>query len=169
MRANNISPCGPTLFLHIMVFHMAIFCPLLVPLEHPHWCSVCDPAKAFQASKFVFLIQKTETGAANMWELLIANHLDQSLWLANPKQGSASQIISITLFCSRCTLLLRFVTSPCLLRDGHSKAWAQGCSQTLGERMSTGTSPYVNNSLFYFLHSFSFPKKEIFPLKRENI
>jgi hypothetical protein len=24
-----------------------------------------------------------------MWELLIANHLDQSLWLANPKQGAA--------------------------------------------------------------------------------
>ncbi len=32
---------------------------------------------------------ETETETANMWELLIANHLDQSLCLANQKQGAS--------------------------------------------------------------------------------
>ncbi len=31
---------------------------------------------------------KTKTRTANRWELLIANHLNQSLWSANRKQGS---------------------------------------------------------------------------------
>ncbi len=31
---------------------------------------------------------KTETGTANKWELLIANHLGQSLWFVNQKQGA---------------------------------------------------------------------------------
>jgi hypothetical protein len=61
-------------------------------LEHPHWCSVCDPAQMFLTSKFSHLLfynatHKTETKTANRWELLIANNLDQSLWLANQKQG----------------------------------------------------------------------------------
>ncbi len=62
-------------------------------LEHPLWCSVCDPAKIFLTFKFSYLLfcnptHKTETGTANRWELLIANHLD-NIWLANRKQGPA--------------------------------------------------------------------------------
>jgi hypothetical protein len=34
---------------------------------------------------------KTETGIANKWQLLIANHLDQSLCLANKQQGAANR------------------------------------------------------------------------------
>jgi hypothetical protein len=61
--------------------------------HHPHRCSVCDPAYIFLTSKFSYLLfcnptHKTENGTAIWWELLIANHLDQSLWLANQKQGS---------------------------------------------------------------------------------
>jgi len=57
----------------------------------PKHC-VCDPAQIFLTSKFsydVFFgnpLNKTETGTAYMWELLIANHLDESLQLANKKQ-----------------------------------------------------------------------------------
>jgi hypothetical protein len=52
----------------------------------------CDLAKIFLTSKFSYLdfcnpTHKTETRTANMWELLIANHLDKSLCLANRKQG----------------------------------------------------------------------------------
>jgi hypothetical protein len=50
---------------------------------------------------------KIETGSANRWEILIANHLDKSLWLANQNQGA--QIMFITLVSSRCTALLRFL------------------------------------------------------------
>jgi hypothetical protein len=55
-------------------------------LEHPHQCLVCDPAKIFLTCKFIYLLlcnptHKTEI--ANRWELLRANYLDQSLWLAN--------------------------------------------------------------------------------------
>jgi hypothetical protein len=42
-------------------------------------------------------------GTAKRWELLRGSHLDQS------KTGSRSQNIFITLFCSRCTALLRFL------------------------------------------------------------
>jgi hypothetical protein len=57
-------------------------------LEHPHQCLVCDPAKIFLTSKFIYLpfcnpAPKTEI--ANRWELLRVNYLDQSLCLANYK------------------------------------------------------------------------------------
>ncbi len=74
-------------------------------LEHPHQCLVCDPAKIFLTSKFVYLLfcnptHKTEI--ANRWELLRTNYLNQSLCLAKLKIGSKSgQIIFITLFSNR--------------------------------------------------------------------
>ncbi len=49
---------------------------------------------------------KTVIGTEYMWGLLIANHLDQSLWSANQKRWSESDHICYTLFC-RCTALLR--------------------------------------------------------------
>jgi hypothetical protein len=39
-------------------------------------CSVCDPAKVFLTSKYLLLSNST---TAYRWELLIANHLDESL------------------------------------------------------------------------------------------
>ncbi len=70
----------------------------LHPIVH-HWkllshqCLVRDPAKMFLTFKFSCLLlcqpnYKTERGTTNMWKLLIANHLDQSLCLANQKQGA---------------------------------------------------------------------------------
>jgi hypothetical protein len=54
-----------------------------------------DRTKIFLTSKFSYLLfhnptHRTETGTAKRSEvLLIANHLDESLWLANKKQGAA--------------------------------------------------------------------------------
>jgi hypothetical protein len=61
-----------------------------ITYQHPHRCSEFDPAKKILTSKFNYLrfcnpTHKTETMTANRWELLIANHLDQSLWMANQK------------------------------------------------------------------------------------
>jgi hypothetical protein len=50
---------------------------------------------------------KIETGSGNKWELLIANHLDKSLWLSNHRQGA--HIIFIKLFSRSCTALLHFL------------------------------------------------------------
>jgi hypothetical protein len=72
----------------------------MVPWESssPAVLSICDPAKTFLASKFNYLLfcnpwpENRKLGAANkqVWERqLIANHLDQSLWLTNQKQGAA--------------------------------------------------------------------------------
>jgi hypothetical protein len=62
--------------------------------EHPHRCSVCELAKIILTSKFSYLLfcnptHITEMRTLNRWELLIANHLDHSWWLANQKQGSS--------------------------------------------------------------------------------
>jgi hypothetical protein len=62
--------------------------------HHPHWCSLCEPGKIFLTSKFSYLLfcdptHKTETRTAYRCELLIANHMDQSLWLGNENQGAA--------------------------------------------------------------------------------
>jgi hypothetical protein len=69
-------------------------------LAHPHQCSVYDPAKIYLTSKFNYLLfcnptHKIERGTANRWELLIRNHLDQSLWLPNQKQGAAVRSCSL--------------------------------------------------------------------------
>jgi hypothetical protein len=53
-----------------------------------------DSTKIFLTSKFTYLLfcnpsHRTETGTAKRSEVLIANHLEQSLWLANKKQGAA--------------------------------------------------------------------------------
>ncbi len=87
-------------------------------VEHPHRRSVREPAKLFLTSNFSYLIlcnptHKSEMRTANWWELLIVNHLDQSLWLGNQKQGAT--VISYLLhssLASRSTALLRcFLTS----------------------------------------------------------
>ncbi len=49
-----------------------------------------------------------------------------------------------------------------LLKEGHPSVWAQGCSQTSGEHMSTGTSPYINNSLLISLFLSCFVQKKYF-------
>jgi len=79
--------------------------------------SICDPAKMFLTSKFSYLLLTTPpikliTGWVPIGgKLLIANHLHQSLRLANQKTGTSGQIIFITLFSGRWTELLRFFTS----------------------------------------------------------
>ncbi len=49
---------------------------------------------------------KTGTGTASTWEVLIANHLDQSLWPTNQNTERQSGPIYYTLFL-RCTTVLR--------------------------------------------------------------
>jgi hypothetical protein len=71
-------------------------------LAHPHRCSVYDPAKIFLTSKFHYLLvckptHKTETRTANRGELLITNHLDQSLWLPNQNREQQSDQVHYTL------------------------------------------------------------------------
>jgi hypothetical protein len=82
---------------------------IMLNLQHPHQRWVCNSAKILLTSKFSYLLfcntnHKTETQGVQIgWiQLLIANHLDQSLWLANEKPRSSSQITFITLFSSRC-------------------------------------------------------------------
>jgi hypothetical protein len=105
--------------------------------DHPHSCSVCDPAKIFPTSKFSCLLvfcnpaHKTETGTANRvkWELLIANHLDgtnHSDWPIK-KQGATV----------RSYLLQSSVTGA------HSLAGAQRCCGLTSLR-----SKYAGEKLF---------------------
>ncbi len=59
-----------------------------------HLQLLCDSAKIFLPSKFIYLFIPTppiklKLGLQIGGSLLIANHLDQSLWLANQKQGAA--------------------------------------------------------------------------------
>jgi len=63
-------------------------------LEHPQWCSICNPAKIFLTSKFGYFLFSTSPIQLKLRlqireRLLIANHLDQSSWLTNEKQGTA--------------------------------------------------------------------------------
>jgi hypothetical protein len=67
----------------------------LLVLEHLQLCSACDSQNIFFTSKFSHLLfsnptHKPENGMANRCGgLLIANHLDQSLWWANQKNWAA--------------------------------------------------------------------------------
>jgi hypothetical protein len=66
----------------------------LIRASPPVLNRVCDPAKVFLTSEFSYLLfrnptHKTETRTANRWELLIEDHLHQSLCSANQKQGGA--------------------------------------------------------------------------------
>jgi hypothetical protein len=68
--------------------------PVFLCKSIPNGAQYVTPAKIFLTSMFSYFLlcnptNKTETGTAHSWELLIANHLDQSLWLTNKKQGSA--------------------------------------------------------------------------------
>ncbi len=63
-------------------------------LEHPQRCPICNPAKIFLTSKFGYFLFPTSPIQLKLRlqiceRLLIANHLDQSLWLANEKQETA--------------------------------------------------------------------------------
>jgi hypothetical protein len=65
----------------------------------------CDLAKTFFTFKFSFLgfsnpIHKTKLGLQIGGRLLIANHVNKSLWLANQTRNN-NQIIFITIFSSR--------------------------------------------------------------------
>jgi hypothetical protein len=77
-------------------------------LEHPHQCLVCDSAKMFLTFKFSYLLlckpnYKTERETTNMWKLLIANHLGQSLCLANQKRGAliGTYLLHSSLLCAQ--------------------------------------------------------------------
>jgi hypothetical protein len=82
-------------------------------LKHPQRCSVFDPAKIFLTSKFIcFFFPPTPSIQLKLepqigGRLLIANHLDQSLWLVDEKQGAAvrsyllhSSLASVRLCCA---------------------------------------------------------------------
>jgi len=65
----------------------------------------CDLAKIFFTFKFSFLgfsnpIHKTKLGLQIGGRLLISNHVNESLWLANQTWNN-SQIIFIIIFSSR--------------------------------------------------------------------
>ncbi len=80
---------------------MKLYC--IVPLEGLQLCSVCDRAQVFFTSKFSYFlfynpIVKLKLGQQIGGELLIANHLDQSLWWGQSETLSSSPIIIPTLF-----------------------------------------------------------------------
>ncbi len=82
-------------YFHWLVKKAKVWTPLSVwTLAFLPYILFCNPA------------HKTEIGTTNRWELLIANHLDQSFTIDQSKMGSSSQIIFITLFSSRCRDLL---------------------------------------------------------------
>ncbi len=67
---------------------------LMVPLEGLQVCSVCDLAKIFFTSTFSYFvfynpIIKLKLGQQIGGKLLIANHLEQSVWWANQKHWVA--------------------------------------------------------------------------------
>jgi hypothetical protein len=72
------------------------------------------------------LTHKTETGTANTWELLIANHMNQSLWLANQIRV-VTPIMFVTLFSRRCAVLLRIspAGANCSHMNSHCRLWSK--------------------------------------------
>ncbi len=88
-----ISLCK-TQFLWITICHIL--------LEHLQRCEVCDPAKKNFTSKFSYLLLSNPTHKIKMGTAsgrqLIANHLHQSIWLANQKQGAAVRSYYILLW-----------------------------------------------------------------------
>ncbi len=71
-------------------------------LVHLQRCSVCDRVKIFCTSKFSYVPFCNPTHKMWNWDkskyvggLLIANHLDESLWWANPKHwaGVSSHLL----------------------------------------------------------------------------
>ncbi len=57
-------------------------------LEQLEQCLVCDGAKIFDTSKFSSL---NKTGTAYKWELLIANHLEQSFSIVGQSKTREQQ------------------------------------------------------------------------------
>jgi hypothetical protein len=88
--------------------------------EHLQRCWVCDPAKIFLTSKFSWYCFFGNPGTANFklgqqihGGLLIANHLDQSVWWANGRHRAAVRSYYYSLFC-RCIALLRLLPAFCV-------------------------------------------------------
>ncbi len=79
-------------------------------LEHLQQCSICDPLNIFfQHPSSVYVLfcnptHTTETRRANRWgRLIIANHLDQSLWWTNQKHWAPVRSNLLHSFWCRCT------------------------------------------------------------------
>jgi hypothetical protein len=87
--------------------------------EHLQRCWVCDPAKIFLTSKFsLYSFSATphikfKLGPQIGGGLLIANHLDQSVWWANRRHWAAVRSYYYSLFC-RCIALLRLLPAFCV-------------------------------------------------------
>ncbi len=83
-----------------------IFLPLSWNFKHLQQCSICDPAKIFVTSKFMYpfatppikLKLRQQIGGG----LLIANHLNQSLWWTNQKCSLSSNYIIFIVFFFAC-------------------------------------------------------------------
>jgi hypothetical protein len=79
---------------------------LKIPLEHLQQCSICDVAKNIfhiqvELSYVLFCNPTYKTKTRDIKKarrLLIANHLDQSLWWANRNHWAAVRSYFITLF-----------------------------------------------------------------------
>jgi len=93
-------PCLPLIAYKAISWLSCILSPLgyhtkrqVILLEHPHRAQYVTLQKYFWHPSLVISLfcnptHKIETGTANRWGTLIANHLNQSLWLANQKHGA---------------------------------------------------------------------------------
>jgi len=68
--------------------------------EHPQWCSVCDPAKIFPASKFSYLVFRnptpmSETETANRWETTNSKPAGPIIMIGQSETWTSSQTIFI--------------------------------------------------------------------------
>ncbi len=93
--------------------------------------SVCRLAKNIPSrSKFGYLLfcNPTHEEVQIGGRLLIANHMDQSLWVAHSEVGISSQIIFITLFSRRCKALVHFLpaSANCANMLGRPKPFSRG-------------------------------------------
>ncbi len=99
--------CEDNLNVYIVMEYVSLHTLSFVSLEHPHWCSVCDPAKIFLTSKFSYFFAtppiKQKTGTANRWETTNSKPHGPIIMVGQSKTGSSSQIIFITLCFGRCT------------------------------------------------------------------
>jgi hypothetical protein len=96
-------------------------------LEHLQRCLVCDFAKLFFTSKFSSIlfshpIDKIETGTTKQKgeRLLMANHLDQSLWCTNHKPWAA-----VRSYLVHSLLQVRRVVMPSFTSHGNVRNYAK--------------------------------------------
>jgi len=60
--------CEDNLNVYIVMEYVSLRTLSFVSLEHPHWCSVCDPAKIFLTSKFSYLLFCNPTRKTKNWD-----------------------------------------------------------------------------------------------------